>query len=160
MVNYKYGKRSKVMLYGDESRPGVHEVVVKLCLLALEYSTVDFGITDGHRTSEQQQKMYATGKSELDGVKKISDHQRGLAIDVYPSARDANGKRLNMYKVNKPGVRKVWLEVYRAFMRAAMKLGLVLEFGLGYNIGGGRDWPHVSIKGRVPKDYSGMSLAE
>jgi len=156
MSGFVLGKRSKAKLYGDDEHPGVHPAVAELVVKALGYSTVDFGITDGVRTEAEQQAMHRDGKSELDGVNKLSDHQRRLAVDIYPVVH-LDGKRVNMYDIEDPFVVTQWLEVYRALMRASFKLGLVLEFGLGYNIGGGRDWPHVSIKGRVPADYSGMA---
>jgi len=158
MSNFKYGKRSKAKLYGDAEHPGVAKEVSELCELALSYSTVDFGIIDGFRLTHEQQHMYKIGNSELDGVNKLSSHQIGLAIDVLPSNSSGAGKGLDMFDVSTPEVRAVWLEVYRAFMRAAMKLGLSLEFGLGYNIHGGRDWPHIQVVGHVNKSKHDMAL--
>jgi len=163
MSNFKFGNRSKEYLYGSDERPPVHVEVAELCVRALKYSTVDFAIIDGHRSTEQQQAMFAKGRSTLDGVTKISDHQRALAIDVLPVVKDSRGNRLDAFDVSIPEVRIAWLEVYRAFMRAGFKLGLIIEFGLGYKLGKSeesRDWPHMSIKGRTPKDYSGMSILD
>lgn len=155
--NFKYGSRSKGYLYGTPEREAVKPPVVKLCELALSYSTVDFGIIDGLRYDHEQVAIFKAGNSELDGINKKSDHQYGMAIDVYPVIK-RNGVRLDAYDVDDVDVRAGWLEVYRAFMRAAMKLGLIIEFGLGYNIGGGRDWPHISVKGKVPDDWSGLAI--
>jgi len=156
MSTFAFGNGSKEKLYGNNDRPAVHPMVSKLAVKALGYSTVDFSIIDGRRLTADQQKVFAAGASALDGINQISDHQRGLAIDIYPCVK-RDGKRVNMYDIDDPYVVTQWLEVYRAFMRAAMKLGLVLEFGLAYNISGGRDWPHISIKGITPTDYSDMS---
>jgi len=156
MSNFAFGKRSKSFLYGNDERGPVVDVVAKLCEKALYYSTVDFSIIDGKRTEAQQQDMFNSGKSELDGVEKLSDHQYGMAIDVLPIVH-VDGVKVNSFDVSIPEVKLGWLELYRAFMRASFKLGLVLEFGFGYNVGGGRDNPHISILGYVPKDFSGLA---
>jgi len=133
MKEYKFGKRSKDKL------SDVQPEVVELCNKALKYSTIDFSVIDGKRTTEQQRAMFDSGNSELNGTDGISDHQTGYAIDVIPVVKG------NVWDTEDLEVKAAWLEVYRAFMRSGMKLGLNLEFGLGYNIGGGRDWPHISV---------------
>ena len=85
--------------------------------------------------------MFAKGASELDGVHQISDHQTGMAIDVIPYLP---GK--DIWDVDDLEVKAAWFEVHRAFGRAGFKLGLQLELGVWYNIGGGRDYPHISVK--------------
>jgi hypothetical protein len=35
------------------------------------------------RSAEEQKRLYDAGLSQCDGVKNISKHQRGLAVDVY-----------------------------------------------------------------------------
>ena len=132
---FLFGKRSKKKL------KNVDDVVKRVCKRALNISTVDFGVIDGFRTQEQQQEMFDKGVSELDGTMKISDHQLGLAVDVIPILRGHD-----IWDTEDLEVRSAWLELYRAFMRAAMKEDVQLEFGLGYNISGGRDWPHISFK--------------
>ena len=68
-----------------------------------------------------------------------------MAIDVIPYV-----KGLDIWAVDDARVAQAYLEMYRAFMRASMKLGLVLEYGLGYNIGkSGRDYPHISVIGKT-----------
>jgi len=160
MSNFAFGKGSKSKLYGDDTHPPVHPDIIKLANKALKYSTVDFSVIDGVRTSVEQRAMFDKGNSELDGVHKISDHQRRMAIDFLPIVHSPSGIKLNPYDVKNPLIVGAWLEVFRAFMRASFKLGLVLEFGVGYNIGSGRDYAHLSIKGRVPADYSGMAVLD
>jgi len=161
MQDFSFGTKSKAKLYGDDTHPGVHPDVAAMCEKALDISRYDFSIIDGVRTAEEQKKMYDDGVSELDGVNKISDHQRRLAIDVYPLAR-VDGKRVNMYDIRDQFVVSVWLEIYRSFLRAARLKGLVLELGLTYDMRSptSHDWPHISIKGRVPADYSGMEVLD
>ena len=156
MSKFVFGKRSKVKLYGDDTISGVRPIVAKLCCKALLYSTVDFSIIDGFRSERTQHDMFVNHRSELDGYEKLSDHQYGMAIDVIPVIH-YEGKKLNPFDTENIHVARAWLEVYRAFMRAAMKLHLVVEFGFGYNVGGGRDWPHISVKGKAPKHFSGLA---
>lgn len=132
---FVFGKRSKKKL------KNVNEVVKRVCKRALAESTVDFSVIDGFRTQEQQKEMYDKGVSELDGTNKISDHQTGMAIDVIPVLKDKN-----IWDTEDLEVRSAWLEVGRAMMRAARLEGVQAEWGITYNISGGRDWPHFSIK--------------
>ena len=135
---YGFGKRSR------QSLDGVQPEVRELCEMALSISEVDFAVIDGFRTAKQQKEMYMSGASELDGVNRISDHQIGKAVDIIPYV-----KGIDIWAVHEPEVAVAWLEVYRAFMRASMKKKLVLEFGLGYNVGGGRDYPHIAVVGKL-----------
>jgi len=135
MGKFKFGKRSR------EKLDGVDERVKRLCEKALKYSTVDFSVIDGLRTQSEQKAMFDKGVSELDGQMFVSDHQLGLAIDVIPYVDG-----LDPWDVDNDQVKLAYMEMYRAFMRASMKLGMLLEFGFGYNIGGGRDMPHISVK--------------
>ncbi len=52
---------------------------------ALKISKVDFGIPKlgGLRTVKDQQHLFNQGASNCDGIKKLSRHQSGLALDVY-----------------------------------------------------------------------------
>ena len=154
--NFRFGSRSLEKLTGADingrkvNEP-VHEKTRELCDVALSVSTIDFSVIDGFRTAEQQKALFDKGVTTLNGTTKISYHQTGLAVDVIPVIRTNNGEKLNPFDVNDDRVKLAWLELYRAFMRAAFKLKLHIEFGFGYNIGkhGGRDWPHVQI---MPKD--------
>ena len=147
MTKFVFGKRSKRCLYGHGGVGPVLPITIELCTRALKYSSVDFGVIDGRRTRERQSEIHDQGNTTLNGITNLSDHQYGLAIDVIPVVRNEHNKKLNPFDVDNILVRDAWLEVYRAFMRAGMKLKITLEFGLGYNISGGRDWPHISIKG-------------
>jgi len=135
MSKFKFGTGSL------DNLDGVDDRVIMLCKKALKYSTVDFSVIDGLRTQSEQKALFDAKKSELDGMMLTSDHQLGLAIDVVPYI-----KGMDVWDVKDPEVAAAWLELYRAFMRAAMKLNMVLEFGVGYNIAGGRDYPHISVK--------------
>ncbi|MDR0571593.1 MAG: hypothetical protein LBG48_01945, partial [Rickettsiales bacterium] len=43
-----------------------------------------FAITSGLRTTEEQYKLYKEGKSKCNGIKNISKHQEGKAVDICP----------------------------------------------------------------------------
>jgi peptidoglycan L-alanyl-D-glutamate endopeptidase CwlK len=84
------GKRSLETLHG------VHPDLVKLMHEAIKETPVDFTITDGGRTTEQQKALYAKGRTKpggkvtnADGVIKKSNHQAKKdgyfhAVDLYP----------------------------------------------------------------------------
>ena len=71
-VGFKFSKRSKDRL------EGVHEDLVAVCEQALAHSKVDFGITEGLRTIERQEKLVAQKKSKT----MRSRHLTGHAIDI------------------------------------------------------------------------------
>lgn len=93
---YKFGKRSL------DNLKGVHPDLVKVMTEAITDSPVDFTITQGVRTTQQQQEYYSWGRTKknpndgkmtkvtyADGVKRKSNHQvksdgYGYAVDLYP----------------------------------------------------------------------------
>jgi len=71
---------------------GVNEKMIQLLEEAIKECPVEFTVTDGFRTLEQQKAIYAKGRtapgaivSQMDGVTKRSKHQDGLAVDLYAS---------------------------------------------------------------------------
>lgn len=129
--------------FGKKSSEILKEVDIKvqdLARLALEETEVDFSIISGVRTKEEQYALFSSGLSELDGIIKKSSHQFGKAIDVLPYV-----KGLDCWDYNNPDVKLAWYEVHRAFLRAGRLLGLELELGLTYEIGGKPDYPHIQI---------------
>jgi peptidoglycan LD-endopeptidase CwlK len=61
-----------------EQLAGVRPELVAVATLALSRSEIDFGITDGMRTIEEQKELVAKGASWTMNSK----HLKGLAIDV------------------------------------------------------------------------------
>lgn len=53
--------------------------------LAIQRSSIDFGIAEGHRTLAKQQQYFAEEKSQKDGIINKSKHQSfpSLAVDIY-----------------------------------------------------------------------------
>jgi len=52
---------------------------------AIQFSSIDFGIAEGHRSVELQQKYFKEGKSKIDGINKKGKHNYNpsLAVDIY-----------------------------------------------------------------------------
>jgi len=133
------GKRSL------DSLKGVHPKLVKVMTEAIKDTPIDFTITDGGRTTAQQQALYAKGRTaagsivtKVDGVKQKSNHQAKAdgfyhAVDLYPYV---NGKiDFNDTKS---------LEVIAKHIKSIAKT-------LGIKIGWGGDWkgswdkPHFEL---------------
>ena len=107
-----------------KNREGVDSRLIAICDLALQYSTIDFGIpkTGGVRSDEEQYRLYLKGKSALDGKLKISKHQKGLALDVFAYV---DGKASWKPEHLTP--------VALAFLKAAQVLGYHLHWGGFWN---------------------------
>ena len=70
---YKLSQRSLARLGGVDER--LTECVVR----AIELTKVDFGVSCGLRTWEEQEKLFAAGKSQT----MQSKHLDGLAVDLF-----------------------------------------------------------------------------
>lgn len=113
-MSFKLGKSSRKNLYGVDAQ--LHRVVER----ALEITKVDFGIPPmgGFRTAEEQQMLYKSGKSTLDGYLKESYHQTGRAFDVFAYVDGkASWDKTHLY------------EVATAILAAASQLGVALKWG-------------------------------
>lgn len=85
-----FSNRSKTSL------AGIHPDLVRVLNAAIVDTPIDFTVTDGVRTTAQQQSLYAQGRSKpgprvtnADGVRNRSNHQPhadgyGHAVDLYP----------------------------------------------------------------------------
>ena len=77
---YEWGNRSKQRMKGVEP-------LLRECATAALYSSkYDMTIPwmGGLRTAEQQNRIFKTGNSQLDGHNKRSYHQTGKALDIIP----------------------------------------------------------------------------
>ena len=72
MNNFRLSRRSL------ERMQGVHPDLVKVVLLAIQLTDVDFGVTEGLRTIEKQREYVAKGASKTMN----SRHLTGHAVDV------------------------------------------------------------------------------
>lgn len=77
----------------NERLSGVHPLLKLLCVEALHHSEIDFGITEGLRTTERQQELYAAGKTKTLN----SRHLLGCAVDVAAYRDGKIGWTLELY---------------------------------------------------------------
>ena len=76
MSNFKLSRRSL------ERMQGVHPDLVKVVLLAIQLTEVDFGITEGVRTIEKQREYYAKGASKTMNSRHLTGHAIDLAAYI------------------------------------------------------------------------------
>lgn len=128
---FKFGPRSLRELQG------VHPDMVAVATLALKLSPVDFAITDGTRTLEEQKEHVRTGASTT--LK--SRHIGGFAVDVV--ACPPNGK-ISYAPL-------LMLQIKEAFFAAAKQLKVPLRWGGDWNCNGDSgdesfvDMPHFEL---------------
>ena len=144
----------KVWRWGSTSLARLNTCHPKLQAVAnraLELSMVDITVVCGHRSVEEQQRLYAIGRTTeanhppvtyVDGEDRKSRHnyEPSLAVDLAPYIK-------NRGIAWDDGV--AWGALERAMKRAAEELGIGVEWG--------GDWtsfvdkPHWQLKGPVPR---------
>ncbi len=127
MNNFKFSKRS----YNNLS--GVHPILIHLAMLALPRSPLDFGITDGRRTIEEQKVLFADGKTTTMN----SRHLTGHAIDIVVYVDGKVSWELSDYA-----------KVFAVFNEVAEELGILVEWGGNWRTF--KDGPHIQIR---PDDW-------
>jgi peptidoglycan L-alanyl-D-glutamate endopeptidase CwlK len=72
---------------------GVHEDLQIIFNEVKKYCMIDFDISCGHRTKQQQVALYTANKSKIDGISQKSKHQLypSEAIDIYAYKEDGKG---------------------------------------------------------------------
>ena len=136
----KFSKRSL------DNLVGVHPDLCKVMHEAIKDTPIDFTITEGVRTIQRQQELYAQGRTkpgtivtQVDGVKKKSNHQPksdgyGYAVDLYPCL--CGSVQVNAVKE---------LKIIAAHIIAtAMRLGVKIEWGGSWT--SFKDYPHFELK--------------
>lgn len=135
---YSFSQRSKNNLLF------IHPDLVKVMNEAIRNSPIDFIITDGIRSTEEQRKLYNQGRTtpgkivtNADGVNNKSNHQvktdgYGYAVDLYPfyngSAQLNDAKSL---KVIADHIKSV-----------AKELGVNVQWGGDWKF---KDYPHFEL---------------
>lgn len=129
MSNFSFSSRSVERMAGIDPR------LIEIATLAIKLTKIDFGIPEfgGKRSAEDQNKLFKSSppKSKLDGHEKISNHQKGLALDVYSyvdGAASWNEHNLAM--------------VATAMLQAASALGYKLSWG---GLWSWQDMPHFEL---------------
>ena len=129
-----------------DSLKGVHPKLIILMGVSIMDSPVDFTVTAGVRTTEQQKALYAQGRTKpgavvtnADGVALKSNHQVkadgcGHAVDLYPYCNGA-------VQVNDVAKLK---QVAAHIKDTAKKLGYAVEWGGDWT--SIKDYPHFELK--------------
>ena len=140
-TGFKFGERSLNTL------KGIHPDLIAIMTKAIATSPVDFTLTDGLRTTSQQQALYAKGRTtsgsivtNADGVKNKSNHQAksdgyGYAVDLYPYYNGSVQVNDDKTIINKiaPHIKKV-----------AKDMGINIEWGGDWK--SFKDYPHFELK--------------
>lgn len=98
---------------------GVKPELVRVVHRAIEITKVDFGVTEGLRTTARQRQLVAQGKSQTMNSKHIT----GDAVDVVAYLGSKVTWNIELYD-----------EIADAFARAGRELGVPLRWGAAWSI--------------------------
>jgi len=89
----KFGKHSKKRI--KECHPYLKSILE----LAIKRSRVDFGVSEGHRSLERQQELYARGLTKINGTTKKGKHNKfpSEAADIYAYHRLSKYRKIMAY---------------------------------------------------------------
>lgn len=116
---FRLSKRSLARL------EGVKPELVAIVTRAIEITNVDFGITQGIRTLEEQKALVAKGASQT----MRSKHLTGDAVDVVAYIGPRVSWELNLYD-----------DIADAFKAAAIEHDVKLRWGAAWHIADIREW--------------------
>jgi len=119
MAKFRLSKRSLSRLQG------VKEPLVLVTKRAIELTDVDFGVTQGLRTLEEQRQLVAKGASHT----MKSKHLTGDAVDVVAYIGSRISWELTLYD-----------NIANAFKAAAQELDVKIRWGAAWNIPDIREW--------------------
>jgi peptidoglycan L-alanyl-D-glutamate endopeptidase CwlK len=109
-TNHVFGKRSEAAL------ATCHPDLVAVARRALQLTTIDFGVTEGHRGEKAQEAAFAAGRSKLHFDKSKHNRMPSEALDVVPWPVNWSDARL-------------FREIALAFKAAARELGIAIKWG-------------------------------
>lgn len=104
---------------------GVKPELVQVVHTAIELTSVDFGVTQGLRTYEEQRQLVAKGASQT----MKSKHLTGDAVDVVAYIGSRVSWELNLYD-----------NIADAFKAAAIEHDVKMRWGAAWHIPDIRDW--------------------
>jgi peptidoglycan L-alanyl-D-glutamate endopeptidase CwlK len=113
-MGFKLGKRSL------EKLEGVDESLVAVVKRAIELTNIDFGVIYGLRTVEEQEKLFAAGKSQT----MKSKHLEGRAVDLMAYVDGKGCWELNVYD-----------DLCDAMKESAKELGVAIKWGAAWSEG-------------------------
>ena len=99
---------------------GVEKDLVNVVLEAIKLTKVDFGVTYGLRTLEQQKELYESGRSQT----MKSKHLDGRAVDVVAYFGSNISWELNVYD-----------DICDAFAEAARRVSIPVKWGAAWSEG-------------------------
>ena len=104
---------------------GVHPQLVAVVERAIKLTKVDFGVTYGVRTVEEQEKLVAAGRSQT----MKSKHLEGRAVDLVAYVGPNVTWALNMYD-----------DIADAMADAARIHGVAIKWGAAWSVGNIAEW--------------------
>ena len=112
---------------------GVNDKLVKVVQSAIDYTKIDFGVTCGLRTIEEQKELVESGASQTMNSK----HLTGDAVDVVAYIGSRISWELNLYD-----------EIADAFKEASIKEGVPIKWGGAWSVPDLRDWQGTAEEAR------------
>ena len=111
---------------------GVHPDMVAVVERAIELTKVDFGVTYGVRTLQEQKRLYESGRSQTMNSKHLlqDDTSYSHAVDVV--AYDGSDV---IWEIN------VYDDICDAFKQAAEEKGVAIKWGAAWSEGDIRSYP-------------------
>jgi peptidoglycan LD-endopeptidase CwlK len=116
---FKLSSRSLKNLEGVDSR------LVEVVQYAIELSRIDFGVTEGLRTTQRQRELVASGASQT----MKSKHIEGKAVDLVAYIGKRVSWELNLYD-----------DIADAMKLAATEVGVPIRWGAAWQLDDIRDW--------------------
>jgi len=108
---------------------GVEPELVSVVKRAIALTKIDFGVVYGMRTEEEQEKLFAAGKSQT----MKSKHLVGRAVDLMAYVDGKGCWELNVYD-----------DLCDAMKAAAEELGIAIKWGAAWSEGDIRTYPGTS----------------
>ena len=104
---------------------GINPDIITVVAEAIKLTKVDFGVTCGMRTVEEQEKLVASGASQT----MKSKHLEGRAVDMVAYVGSSVTWQLNMYD-----------DLADAMAAAARKLNVPVKWGAAWSVGNIAEW--------------------
>jgi len=104
---------------------GIEPDLIEMVKTAITLTKVDFGVTCGMRTVEEQEKLVASGASQT----MKSKHLEGRAVDLVAYVGSSVTWQLNMYD-----------DIADAMAEASRKLDVPLKWGAAWSVGDIAEW--------------------
>ena len=118
-MSFKLSSRSEGRL------EGINPKLIEVVKTAITLTKVDFGVTCGMRTVEEQEKLVASGASQT----MKSKHLEGRAVDLVAYIGPNVTWSLNKYD-----------EIADAMAAAAKQKGVAIKWGAAWTVGNIADW--------------------